>query len=91
MILKLNAGEITVYPNPVKDAVHISFSTSRPGNYHVEILSSAGQVLYKTEIRNSSATTIHYIRTKSSPPGVYLVRITDIDEGTTETRKLLFE
>jgi hypothetical protein len=91
VILKSNTGQITVYPNPVKDAVHISFSTSRPGNYHVELVSSSGQVLYKTDIRNSSATTIHYMRTKSSPPGIYLVRITDIDEGTTETRKLLFE
>ncbi|HWJ92753.1 MAG TPA: T9SS type A sorting domain-containing protein, partial [Flavisolibacter sp.] len=84
-------GDVAVYPNPARDVIHISLAGVKPGNYRVELISSAGQIMYKTEIKNNSATTINYMRTKSSPPGIYLVRITDIDEGTTETRKLLFE
>ena len=91
VILKTNGGDVAVYPNPARDVIHISLAGVKPGNYRVELISSAGQIMYKTEIKNNSATTINYMRTKSSPPGIYLVRITDIDEGTTETRKLLFE
>ncbi|MFL5739246.1 MAG: T9SS type A sorting domain-containing protein [Flavisolibacter sp.] len=78
-----------IYPNPAKDVLNISLT--KQSHYKIEILSTGGQLVYSTEIKNNSATIFQYTRDKKSPTGMYLVRVTDLIAGTTEIRKLLFE
>jgi hypothetical protein len=91
VLLGSGKGTISVYPNPVKDVLHISLSSDRPTNYQIELLGANGQLIYKTEIRNVQSTMFTCPRNRSLPKGMYLLRLTDSSTGITEIRKLLFE
>jgi hypothetical protein len=91
VILKTNLYEITVYPNPVKDGFKISFSSEKPADYKIELISSNGQMLYLTEVKGISSSTINYPRDSKIKPGIYLLRVTDKTTGKAEIRKLVFE
>jgi hypothetical protein len=89
-VVRLRSGNssIEVYPNPVKKEVHINLSSDHPINYLVEIVSAGGQLIYSTKLKQTTNTTITYTRDKN-PSGIYLLRITDMDSGISEIRKLV--
>ena len=89
--LKMINNKILVYPNPVKDAVHISISAGTPTHYRIDIMSSSGQIIYSNELKNVITTNLTYTKNKSIQRGIYFLRITDMDNSTIEIRKLLFE
>ena len=82
---------ILVYPNPVKNEIHIGFTRPTPSDYKIEILASNGQTVFSNTIKNISSTTVSIPRKQSWQHGIYLIRITDMDSGATELRKLLLE
>jgi hypothetical protein len=84
-------SSISVYPNPAKDAVHISINTERPSDFRIEVVSANGQTLYKNDIKNTGSTVVRYNRNPSVPSGVYLIKITDLVTGASEVRKILFQ
>jgi hypothetical protein len=89
--LKAASQSIAVYPNPAKEKVNITISGDKTAQYRIEILSTAGEIVYSTEVKNVTSATIVYTKRNSLPPGMYIVRIKNIDANTTEIRKLLFE
>ncbi|MGZ8538703.1 MAG: T9SS type A sorting domain-containing protein, partial [Flavisolibacter sp.] len=89
--LKAASQSIAVYPNPAKERVNITIKGDKTAQYRVEIVSTAGEIIYSTEVKNVTSATIVYTKRNSLPPGMYLVRIKNIDANTTEIRKLLFE
>ncbi len=90
IILEGAENEIVVYPNPVKDVFKIVFNSETPVNYSIELISSNGQPVYTTEVKNVSSSTFTYPR-NNIKPGIYLLRITDKTTGRTEIRKLVFD
>jgi len=82
---------ILVYPNPVKNEIHIGITNPVSSDYKIEILASNGQMIFLNKIKNISSTTVSIPRKQSWQHGVYLIRITDMDSGATELRKLLLE
>ena len=91
IILKTNSNEITVYPNPVKNEFKISLNSERLTDYKIDLIGSNGQLLYVTEAKNISSTTLTYPRNSNFKRGIYLLRITDKTTNRTEIRKLVFE
>jgi hypothetical protein len=91
IVLKTNLNEIVVYPNPVKDRFKISFGSEKATDYKIELVSTNGRVLYTTEARNVTFTTLTYQRNNDVKPGIYLLRVTDKTTSKTEIRKLVFE
>lgn len=89
--LKANTNEVFVYPNPVKDAYKISFSSEKPTDYKIELIGANGQLFYSTEIRNISTSTVTCSRNNEIKPGIYMLRITDKTTSRAEIRKLVFE
>jgi len=89
--LKTNTNKIVVYPNPVKDEFKISFDPERPTDYKIELISSKGQLLFATQLRNIVSSTLTYPRDSKINSGIYLLRITDKTTSRTEIRKLIFE
>lgn len=91
-VIALEGGEneIVVYPNPVKDEFKIVFNSESPVNYSIELISSNGQPVYTTEVKNVSSSTFTYPR-NNIKPGIYLLRITDKATGKAEIRKLVFD
>lgn len=91
VILKTGVSEITVYPNPVKDVLSISITAERASDYQIDLVGASGQLVFTTEVKNVSSSTLTYPRDHKTGPGMYLLRITDKTAGKTEIRKLLFE
>jgi hypothetical protein len=91
VVLKTDANEILVYPNPVKDGFKVSFNSEKPTDYRMELISANGQSVYTTEAKNITSSTLSYSRDSHITPGIYLLRITDKTTNRTEIRKLVFE
>jgi hypothetical protein len=89
--LKSAAHLVSIYPNPVKQELHISFSSQIVSSYRIEIISASGQAIIRNEVRNISTTTLTYSRNGNIQPGIYLVRITDLETGAVEIHKILYE
>lgn len=65
-----NASKIDIYPNPVKDLVHLDFvSFNHPG--YIIITDSTGKIILKKSIRNTQNNLD--INTKDWPAGTYAV------------------
>lgn len=92
-IVTLMSGEqqVLIYPNPVRDALKISISTSTAADYAVEIVNVSGQVVFRQSLRVQNTGTVHYARQANLQKGVYIVRVKNLTANTTEIRKLLFE
>jgi hypothetical protein len=91
VVLKSSSNELSVYPNPIKNEFKISLSSEKPTDYKIELISANGQMLYSTEVKNISSSTLTYFRNSSAKAGIYLLRVTDKTTSRTEIRKLVFE
>jgi Secretion system C-terminal sorting domain len=79
--LENKIAEISVYPNPAKDHLTISFPVV--SRYEVALLNISGQIISN----NVVATNDNYILNLSGlKTGIYFIRI--IHEGITETKKI---
>lgn len=89
--LRTEEEAIQVYPNPVKDVLNISISSEKPARYRLELIGPGGQTVYSTEIMNSGRTVVHYKRSRTQPPGMYLLKLIHLDEGSLDIRKIMME
>lgn len=67
-------GDVTVYPNPAIDAIHLSYSASA-GVSQAVVLDMMGKVVSVDKVMDSSAT----IGTDRLSPGVYFIRLLGVD------------
>ncbi len=92
--LKMENGAvlpIRIYPNPVKEMVHISFQANQPGMYQLDLMNAAGQVLYQTQKAVSGPMTVTIQRQLSMKPGIYFLKVRNTASGTETIEKLLFQ
>ena len=78
-----------VYPNPAKDVVTISINGTSAADYDVVLISTGGQVIYNTILKNSVRTTVQFNR-NGAPAGMYLLHIKNLSTGTSEYHKVIF-
>ncbi|MFA7491865.1 MAG: PKD domain-containing protein, partial [Mariniphaga sp.] len=81
--------KLTVWPNPVKDNLQVTFSHAPCGVYVIELVSAAGSVkhsqLYEaTELQNGVS-----INVTDCPPGNYVFRL--VFGNKSETRKVVVQ
>ena len=79
-IEELKLSNISVYPNPAKDVLHINLPTI---NYFVEVVNMMGEVILKSE-NNSNTTSLELNNLKS---GVYFLTI--VAEGKQKQLKFV--
>jgi hypothetical protein len=91
VIIKTGSHTVQIYPNPVSTVLSISVSGERKTDYKVELLNAAGQLVYSTELKNIQSTVFSYTRTNRIKPGIYLLKLTDMNANTSDIRKLIFE
>jgi hypothetical protein len=76
------AGEIIIYPNPVRSGslinIYPSFTQST-----VEIVDNSGRLVQKVELQNSSKVQLNNLTR-----GMYIVKITNKDTGETLVKKI---
>ncbi len=84
---------ITIYPNPVSDGqVRISFDKAVAGEYKIELSDLQGRLIdyKKVYIKSSGQLEIFKLHTKP-PGGLYLIKVTDIDDKSFFSDKLIIE
>ena len=68
-------GKVHIYPNPVKDVLHVELDMSVQKDVVIELYSMSNVLVYRGELERSSAIESH-INVQAMAPGVYALRIT---------------
>jgi hypothetical protein len=83
-------GAISVFPNPVKSTMNVSFSGSQNQSYKLSIYNAAGQAVYET-LHKGGQSTFQYHRPSTVKPGIYVLRVVNTLTGELSSHKVLFE
>ena len=81
--------ELTVWPNPVKDNLHVTFSHAPCGMYVVELVSATGSVKHSQLYEDRQLQNGISVNVSDCPPGQYVLRV--VFGNKTETRKILVQ
>jgi hypothetical protein len=68
-------GKVKIYPNPVKELLHVELEMSMVKDVVIELYSMSNVLVYKGELKHTNATESH-INVQGMAPGVYALRIT---------------
>ncbi|MGZ8543904.1 MAG: T9SS type A sorting domain-containing protein, partial [Flavisolibacter sp.] len=79
------------YPNPVTSRMQVSITGDKTTDYQVQLVNSSGQEIFNTKLKQVQSTVFTYYRNQKTLPGIYMVKITDLNTGITEIRKLIME
>jgi hypothetical protein len=92
-LVSLNWGNygIKVYPNPVRDAVQISISSSIAADYEIQLLNASGQLVHKEQWKKITQEQFTYKRTDSNIQGMYVLKVINKTDNSFTVHKLLFE
>jgi hypothetical protein len=77
--------DIVVYPNPVKEALHITILDSNITNVIIKVINSLGQILIEKKANSNPIT----IPTDKLTPGIYFVTL--FSEQNTKTFKIILK
>jgi len=80
--------QLSVYPNPVKDKLHISFSFNNENNASVQMLDLTGQIVYSEDISGNNLYS-RDIEVSAFSKGVYILKINTA--GETLNKKVVIE
>ncbi len=93
IIMLENDGQqmvFSIYPNPVKDVLTISFDATGKHQYEISVVSITGQVLSTQRITTDGSSKLQISRALSVMKGIYLVKITEVNTKTVFTEKVVF-
>ncbi len=82
------ADGISIYPNPAKDKINISFETSEMLVYDISIINQFGQIIYTAQGNHNGKKVFTLIDITSMPTGLYYVIVTT---STNQVYKSIFE
>jgi hypothetical protein len=79
-VVKVVNGKITssisVYPNPIKDAiVHLQLNNQPPGIYKIKLYNSMGQMLISKNIAHAGGSSEENINCINLPKGIYQLKV----------------
>jgi hypothetical protein len=82
--LKQNPG-MSIYPNPVTDNnVNLKMANMPKGNYQVQVINNAGQVLMNSSMQLQNSNTVKTIQLPAGiAAGNYKLKVTDTEEKIT--------
>ena len=78
---------ITIYPNPTRDAVTISFENLTLQNININIINSLGQKVFASTFNNHIGTFNEKVDLASFSEGLYFVKIANND-GESITQRI---
>jgi hypothetical protein len=72
-------GELMLYPNPSDGLIHIQSTELHPGNLHLEVINTNGQVVHQCQVLHLNKKDIN-IDLSGSSKGIYIVKLVTEDE-----------
>jgi hypothetical protein len=91
-IVALNwvSTNVRIYPVPARDVVNLVFSNSKSTDLRIQLFTMNGQMLQDKTLQRVQQASVPIYR-KNMAAGMYLIRITDLKAGTSQTEKIIFE
>ncbi len=82
--------EITVYPNPVHDVVHVSMNLTKAQSVHFKLVNASGRtvLMQKNDLKKGS-NLIEIAQTRNLPKGVYYLVI--VQDSTASQQKIVVQ
>lgn len=80
--------EVTVYPNPAREKIYVSFGEQRSRNIRLRLVNTFGQVVYSDAPGESGGIVI--IPIMGFPPGLYYLEVQN-DDGTVVKKITILE
>lgn len=71
------ADNFTVYPNPAKDNLNLSFNSSLPGNYTIELSDLSGKIVTSRNAQIKQGDNKLSLNIKTCAPGIYALRLSN--------------
>lgn len=84
------AAQVSVLPNPARDAAEVRIETGRAGALHFVLYNSMGQVADRYELRTDNGQAEFRLVRKGLPSGTYYYQVSG-DAGLLGTGKLVFQ
>jgi hypothetical protein len=75
--VSINAGELKVYPNPVKDQLFVLFNRQNTGKAEFRITDISGKIFYSNAVNNSTSNSITINVSSLSKGMYYILMLTD--------------
>lgn len=91
-IVSLNwvSTNVRIYPVPARDVVNLVISNSKSTDLRIQLFTMNGQMLQDKTLQRVQQASVPIYR-KNMAAGMYLIRITDLKAGTSQTEKIIFE
>ncbi len=89
LIPEYSLNNFSIFPNPATDKTKITFNAIVSGNYSIEFINVAGQIVMKEKIENFSGDFSEMYDLSSVGKGIYLVNF--ISPQGREIRKIVVE
>lgn len=89
-LLESKAG-FSIYPNPVRNKVQLQFDNAVSGDFRVEIVNIAGQVIFNRDIKLKESNILSIDLPETPAAGVYYLRAKDINSAKIYSGKLIVQ
>ena len=83
------AIKITTYPNPATEGFNLSFDRLINGNFKVDLVSAAGQIVHSSRSRMNNANVLSIKWNEKPAPGIYFARVTNMANMQQELIKIV--
>lgn len=88
LIKNKNNSKVVVYPNPTVSGINIQFAKAGGGNYKVEMINSVGQMIFHKKYHTASPSSVNIEWPQKPTPGIYYMKVTDMNNQTSQLEKL---
>ena len=75
-VINDSLSSLTVYPNPVKDVLTISYQKEKTGVVRIKIFDFNGRVVLQSEAQKDNTLLDKSINVSSLKPGIYYLQVT---------------
>ncbi|HEY0579866.1 MAG TPA: T9SS type A sorting domain-containing protein, partial [Candidatus Nitrosocosmicus sp.] len=75
---------------PVLNDLNLDLSSQNGTDFNIQIINSAGQLIYNQVLWNCFNTKVSYKR-NNNKAGIYIIKVIDIKTGFIQTQKIVFQ
>jgi hypothetical protein len=79
---------LSLYPNPVKNDLRISFMGEKAGKMEGRVISATGQVIQKLSFTAQPGNNQQWVSTSNLPAGIYFLEL-KLDAEATQTKRFI--
>jgi hypothetical protein len=80
---------LTIYPNPVRDALNIEFNGNTPGRVTIQVTDMTGRSFHQQSYTMQGSEMLIRVQTDSWPKQAYVVKVTDANGENLIVRKFI--